>query len=50
MNSRIYQNNKAELRPIKEDVAEIMWEEEEEVVAQRYAQMNRILGTRRGNW
>jgi len=28
---------------------EIMWQEEEEVVAERYAQMNKILGTRGWN-
>ena len=49
MNSRIYQNNKAELRLMQEDDMEIMWQEEEEVVAERYAQMNKILGTRGWN-
>jgi len=49
MNSRIYQNNKAELRLMQEDDMEIMWQEEEEIVAERYAPMNKILGTRTWN-
>jgi len=28
---------------------EIMWQEEEEIVAERYAPMNKILGTRTWN-
>lgn len=49
MSSRVYQQNQKQLTP-KEDEDEEMWDAEEEVVAERYAEMNKILGSRRMNW
>ena len=47
MNSRVYQNNQ---KHIGEENGEEMWEEEEEVVTERYAEMNKILGERKSHW
>jgi hypothetical protein len=47
MNSKAYQNNKVSKALTSEDEDEEMWEEEEEVVAERYAEMNKILGSRK---
>jgi len=48
MNSRVYQNNQKGMTIAPEDeLDEEMWEVEEEEVAERYAQMNKILGSRK---
>jgi hypothetical protein len=46
MNSRLHHNKSTHFDPVDED----MWQEEEEVVMERYAQMNSILGGRRETW
>jgi hypothetical protein len=46
-NSRTFLQNQKE---VEMDKDEEMWEDEEEVVAERYAAMNKLLGSRRRNW
>ena len=48
LNSRTYQFNQDRLRSV--DQGEEMWEEEEEVVAERYSAMNKVLGSRKHVW
>ncbi len=48
LNSRTYQFNQDRLRAVDQD--EEMWEEEEEVVAERYSAMNKLLGSRKHVW
>lgn len=48
LNSRTYRLNQDRLR--SEDQDEEMWEEEEEVVAERYSAMNKVLGSRKPVW
>ena len=45
LNSRTYQFNQERLRSVDHD--EEMWEAEEEVVAERYSAMNKLLGSRK---
>jgi hypothetical protein len=47
MKSRAYEYNQS--RSNGQDSDEDMWEEEEESVAERYAEMNKLLGSRRMN-
>jgi hypothetical protein len=46
-NSRTFLQNQKQMEMDKD---EEMWEDEEEVVAERYAAMNKLLGSRRRNW
>jgi hypothetical protein len=46
LNSRLHHNKSAHFDPVDND----MWQEEEEIVMERYAQMNSILGGRRETW
>ena len=48
LRSRTYQFNQDRLRSVDRD--EEMWEEEEEVVAERYSAMNKVLGSRKHVW
>jgi len=48
MQSRTYQFNKDHLRSMDKD--EEMWEEEEESVAERYSEMNKLLRSRKRIW
>jgi hypothetical protein len=48
LNSRVFQQNQKRME--SEDMDVDMWEEEEEVVADRYAAMNKLLGSRRERW
>lgn len=47
LKSRAYQNNQCHFDEIDKDEDEEMWEEEEESVTERYAAMNKLLGSRR---
>jgi hypothetical protein len=48
LNSRTYQFNQNRLRSVDQDAE--MWEEEEEIVADRYSAMNKVLGSRKHVW
>jgi hypothetical protein len=48
LKSRVFQQNQKRMEGENMDVDK--WEEEEEVVADRYAAMNKLLASRRENW
>jgi hypothetical protein len=50
MKSRIYLESQRHTNQDRDEEMHEMWEEEEEIVAERYAAMNKLLGSRKMHW
>jgi len=50
MKSRIYLESQRHTNQDRDEEMHGMWEEEEEIVAERYAAMNKLLGSRKMHW